>query len=119
MKTYNKNNIPLTKVLREEQTKWEKHLWYDFLSKYPVNFQRQKAIGNYIVDFYCAKACLAVELDGYYHTTETQYREDKNRTDTLNRMNIEVIKFKNSEIESNFEKVCKTIDSVVKYRIEK
>ena len=62
MKAYNRANIPLARVLRKDMTPWERHLWYDFLRGYhPVRFQRQKAIGNYIVDFYCAKACLVIE----------------------------------------------------------
>ena len=58
MKKYNKANIPLAKTLRKNMTPWERKLWYEFLRYYPVRFQRQKAIGNYIADFYCAKARL-------------------------------------------------------------
>ena len=64
MKDYHKDNIPLAKTLRKNMTPWERRLWYDFLRNYPVRFQRQKAIGNYIADFYCAKARLVIELDG-------------------------------------------------------
>ena len=64
MKEYNKDNIPLAKALRKNMTPWERKLWYEFLRNYPMRFQRQKAIGNYIVDFYCAKIGLVVELDG-------------------------------------------------------
>ena len=60
-------------------TPWEKKLWYQFLRDYPVRFQRQKAIGNYIADFYCAKARLIIEVDGkehfekrYMNMTETE-----------------------------------------------
>ncbi|MBR4950722.1 MAG: DUF559 domain-containing protein, partial [Clostridia bacterium] len=42
----------------------EKHLWYDFLQKLPQTVYRQKVIGNYVVDFYCAAAKLVIELDG-------------------------------------------------------
>ena len=69
MKDYNKENIPLAKTLRKNMTPWERKLWYDFLRYYPVRFQRQKAIGNYIADFYCAKARLVIELDGGGHYT--------------------------------------------------
>ena len=51
MKEYNKSNIPLAKALRKNMTPWDRKLWYDFLRAYPVRFQRQKAIGNFIVDF--------------------------------------------------------------------
>ena len=118
MKPYNRANIPLVYNLRKEQTKWEKHLWYDFLNKYPVRFQRQKPISNYIVDFYCATAYLAIELDGEYHNYVEQYRDDKIRTNALNKMNIMVLRFNNSEIENEFDKVCKQIDYVVQKRLE-
>ena len=58
MKDYNKANIPLVKDLRKNTTPWERKLWYELLRNYPVRFQRQKAIGDYIADFYCAKARL-------------------------------------------------------------
>ena len=41
-------------------TPWERKRWFDFLRNYPVRFQRQKAIDNYIADFYCAKARLVI-----------------------------------------------------------
>lgn len=65
-----KHNPALTeraRTLRKQMTPEERHLWYDFLRSYPVRFLRQKVIGNAIVDFYCAKATLAIELDGSQH----------------------------------------------------
>ena len=67
MKAYNKENISLAKALRKNMTPWERKLWYEFLRSYPLRFQRQKAIGNYIADFYCAKARLVLELGGGGH----------------------------------------------------
>lgn len=64
MLKYNKENIDKAKALRENLTPWERKLWCEFLREYSVRFQRQKTIDNYIVDFYCAKARLVIELDG-------------------------------------------------------
>ncbi len=114
MKEYNRQNVPLAKKLRHEQTEWERKLWYCYLSKYPVKFQRQKPIGEHIVDFYCSKAKLAVELDGYYHTTEEQYKKDLQRTKDLEKQGVTVLRFFNREIETEFDAVCRKIDSVVK-----
>ena len=114
MKSYNKDNIPLAKNLRKNMTKEERHLWYDFLRNYPIRFQRQKAIGNYIADFYCAKARLIVELDGSGHYTYSQEEKDKTRTMELEKMNLKVIRFSNIEISHNFYGVCEYIDSVVR-----
>ena len=114
MKTYNKANIPLAKSLRKNMTPWERKLWYDFLRHYPVRFQRQKALGDYIADFYCAKARLVVELDGGGHYESEQSRKDEQRTNNLESMNLTVIRFSNLDIDSNFYGVCEHIDRVVK-----
>ena len=110
MKNYNKNNIPLAKELRKNMTPWERKLWYDFLRAYPIRFQRQKAIGNYIADFYCAKARLVIELDGGGHYTEEQKAKDLLRTDELKAMNLTVLRICNTDIDRNFRGVCEYIN---------
>lgn len=95
-------------------TPWEKRLWYDFLRDYPLRFQKQKPIGNYIVDFYCAKAHLVIELDGGGHYTKKQMEIDRVRTKELESMNLTVIRICNTEIEHNFVGVCEYIDFTVK-----
>ena len=89
-------------------------LWYNYLRSYPVRFQRQKAIGNFIVDFYCAKARLVVELDGSGHYTFFQEEKDKIRTMELEKMNLMVIRFSNIDVSHNFTGVCEYIDYVIK-----
>ena len=89
-------------------------MWYDFLKDYPVQFNRQKNIGNYIVDFYCKQACLAVELDGEYHRDDDAFDSDQTRTAYLEQLGITVIRFKNKEIDDDFSKVCEKIDCRVK-----
>ena len=56
--------IQLARNLRNNVTPQERKLWYLFLSKFPLRFHRQKTIGPYIVDFYCHKAKLVIEIDG-------------------------------------------------------
>ena len=114
------NNLPNNKKLRtnaqnlrRQATKWEKRLWYDYLKGYPVQFNRQKNIGDYIVDFYCKQAKLVVELDGEYHRDEDVFVSDEKRTAYLEQLGITVIRFRNKEIEENFSKVCDKIDAVV------
>lgn len=114
MKDYNKENIPLAKTLRKNMTPQERKLWYDFLRNYPVRVQRQKAIGNYIVDFYCAKARLVIELDGGGHYTAEQTRKDELRTKDLTSMNLTVVRICNLDIDRNFSGVCEYIDLTVK-----
>ena len=86
-KKYNNKITPLAKSLRKNMTKEESHLWYDFLSKHPLKFYRQRAIGRYIVDFYCSKAKLVIELDGSQHGEEEQEKKDNERTKFLGFLN--------------------------------
>ena len=111
---YNKNNIPFARKLRKNMTKEENHLWYDFLRTYPIKFIRQKTIGRYIVDFYCAEAQLAVELDGSQHFLDEQMVRDKERTAYLNEYGITVLRIPNNEVYRNFRGVCAYIDEAVK-----
>ena len=108
---------PLTRAqeLRKNATKEENHLWYDFLRTYPVQFLRQKPFGPYIVDFYCHKAKLAIELDGSQHYEGNGPEQDKIRTAYLQEVEkIRVLRFTNLEIKQNFEGVCAAIDRQVR-----
>ena len=95
-------------------TKEERHLWYDFLRDYPIYFKRQKVIGNYIVDFYCAKAKLILELDGSQHFEDENIEKDKQRTEFLESYGLKVVRIPNNEVNNNFRGVCEYIDLLVK-----
>ena len=94
-------------------TPWERKLWFQFLRSYPLRFQRQKAIGNYIADFYCAKARLVIELDGGGHYTAEAAERDAARTAELEKMNLRVVRICNTDIDRNFAGVCAYIDIAV------
>ena len=104
---HNKNIVAFAKELRKNMTKEEKHLWYDFLRNYPIKFTRQKVLGKYIADFYCAKANIVVELDGSQHYEDMGLVKDENRTKYLNQYGITVIRISNLD-------VCAHIDDAVK-----
>ena len=110
---YNKKLKENSRILRKEMTPQEKHLWYDFLKNYPIRFNRQRSIGNYIVDFYSSKAKLVIEVDGSQHYEDKIKQEDEERTCEINRYGIDVIRFSNYDINTNFEGVCMEIDRVV------
>ena len=114
---YNKKNIERAKSLRREATPQENHLWYDFLSKYEMRFQRQKAIDNFIADFYCHKAKLVIEIDGSQHYTEEGEKRDEFRTEILEGYDLRVIRFTNRQVNTNFKGVCAYIDMVVKWEV--
>ena len=111
---HNKDILPFARQLRKNMTKEERHLWYDFLRTYPVKFLRQKIVGRYILDFYCAEAQLAIELDGSQHFTEKQITSDRERTAYLKEFGITVLRIPNNEIFKNFRGVCECIDGSVK-----
>ena len=111
---HNKGIVPAAKMLRKNMTKEEKHLWYDFLRTYPVRFSRQKVLGAYIADFYCAEAKLVIELDGSGHYTEEGAQHDEERTAFLEGYGLTVVRIPNTEIQQNFRGVCAYIDDLVK-----
>ena len=115
-----KRNLNLSdraKDLRKNMTKQEKHLWYDFLSKHEVRWYKQRIIDNYIVDFYCSRAKLVIELDGSQHDTKDGIEYDNERTNVLREYGIEVIRFSNNEIDTCFDGVCLKIEEIVKKRL--
>ena len=114
---YNAQNVKKAQALRRNATPQEKRLWYDFLAKYYVRFQRQKAIDNFIVDFYCHKAKLVVEIDGSQHYSDQGEQNDKLRTEILEGYDLKVIRFSNLDILDNFQGVCERIDEIVKERL--
>ena len=94
---HNKNLTVLSQKLRKEMTKEEKKLWYQFLRHYPTQFKRQVTCGDYILDFYCPSAKLAIELDGYYHSVTKIAESDKIRTEYLNSRGVQVLRFPNRD----------------------
>ena len=93
-------------TLRVNMTKEEKHLWYDFLKKLPVNVNRQKNIGSYIVDFYISACRIVIEIDGRQHGEPENRAADRARDDTLYKLGITVLRYTNKQINQNFRGVC-------------
>ncbi len=104
--------------LRRQMTKEERHLWYDFLKTYPVQFKRQYSIGAYIVDFYCFHARLIIELDGSQHYEPEAMEYDRMRSEYLQKQDFLVLRFSNSDVMTQFRAVCETIDTAVKNRVQ-
>ena len=105
----NKHLTDISKSLRKNMTPEERHLWYDFLKKLPITINRQKVIGKYVVDFYCASAKIAIELDGSQHYTESATAKDNERDKYLNDFGIKVLRYSNYEFNKNFNGVCDDI----------
>ena len=102
---------------RKNMPPGERHLWYDCLKPSKFKFVRQKRLGNYIVDFYCHAARLAIELDGKQHYTEEARLYDANRTKELERHGILVIRYTNQQIFQYFDAIKEEIERITKERI--
>ena len=108
-KTNNSKLTGISKVLRKNMTKEEKHLWYDFLKHIPQTVNRQKVIGKYVVDFYCASAKLVIEIDGSQHYEEKGKQIDRERDLYLNTLGITVLRYSNIDIQNRFDVICADI----------
>ena len=106
---HNKSYVPLAQQLRKEMTPEEKHLWYDFLKKLPCTVNRQKNIGNYIVDFHIASKNIVIEIDGLQHDMPKHNEKDSERDFELSKLGIKVLRYTNKSINNNFKDVCDDI----------
>ena len=112
----NENLLVNARNLRRNMTKEERHLWYDCLRFCRPRFRRQEIIGNYIADFYCSQAKLVVELDGSQHYEPMESEKDRIRTLYLEAQGIQVLRFSNTDVLKQFERVCAEIDRIAKSR---
>ena len=95
-------------------TPQERKLWYMFLRDYPVKIYKQRIIDSFIVDFYCAKAKLVIELDGSQHYTNQGLAHDRERSAMLQKYQLQVIRFNNLEVDQQFQAVCVMIDRTIR-----
>ena len=84
-----------------------------------LKFSKQKPIGDYILDFYCHKIKLAIELDGDQHFYDRGKIKDRKRSDALEKLGIMILRFPNNEIYKNKEAVLERIFMVVDERLQK
>ena len=112
------NNLPEMKPfrrkLRKNMTAAEVALWLMIKNKQldGERFLRQYSIGHFVIDFYCPKYKLAVELDGEVHFTEEAAAYDAKRTAYLNSVGVQVVRFENFEV---FQYPTRTLDEIRKY----
>ena len=102
----------LARQLRKNQTPAEVLLWSTLRSRQlsEYKFRRQHPVGNYILDFYCSEAELAIEIDGGQHADEKECQRDNERTAILNDLGIQVVRFWNHEVLENLDYVVDVID---------
>ena len=106
---HNKKLVPFAKDLRNNMTNAERKLWYLFLKRLPLTVNRQKNIGNYIIDFYIHSHNLAIEIDGRQHKLSENRTSDNERDSELWALGITVLRYSNQDIDRNFHAVCEDI----------
>lgn len=113
---YDRSKQDYVKSNRANMNDVERKIWYLFLNKRPLwyKFLRQKPLWPFIVDFYCSKLMLVIEIDWSSH--DWRDVEDANRTDYLNNLRIIVIRYRNNQITYSFNEICKDISQTMKYR---
>lgn len=116
--TETRQHYDYAKTLRRNMTKQECILWFHYLQKYPVRIRRQACIGPYIVDFYCAKARLIIEIDGSQHYEPEEKAKDKERTAYLESLGYKVIRLSNLDVTTRLAMVGEYIDREIRKRME-
>ena len=110
--TVTKEKLQRAKELRRDMTPAEKILWQELrANKLGVHFRRQQVIAGFIVDFYCHKAGLVVEVDGDIH--DLQQEEDARREKVLRVMGLRVVRFGNEEVVRDLSAVAGKIRKLV------
>ena len=110
--TVTKEKLQRAKELRRDMTPAEKILWQELRgNKLGVHFRRQQVIAGFIVDFYCHKAGLVLEVDGDIH--DLQQEEDARREKVLREMRLRIVRFGNDEVLMDLAGVVRRIQEVV------
>ena len=115
MLPYNRNLKQPSRQLRADMTEPERYLWAKIRRKQLKGYQfyRQKPIGDYIVDFYCPRAKLVVEVDGGHHSSDEAAKNDRTRDEYLGSLDLRVLRFANAEVLRNIEGVVESIEGEV------
>jgi len=113
---YNPKLKELARKLRNNSTKSEIKLWQCLKGKKMMGyvFNRQKPINNIIVDFFCNKLKLVIELDGYTHTFEEIAIKDKLKEEKLQALGISVLRFWDEDVAKDLEGVLKVIQDFIR-----
>lgn len=112
---YNPNLKLLARKLRKNMTFGEVLLWNELKKNKLLgfDFDRQRCIDNYIVDFYCKELMLVIEIDGRYHNNEASLLKDNLRQVTMENLGVRFLRFSETEMKSDMENVLRTIESKI------
>jgi very-short-patch-repair endonuclease len=109
-----KEKLQRAKELRRDMTPAEKILWQKLRgNKLGAHFRRQQVIAGFIVDFYCHKADLVIELDGSVHEGDEQKESDAERNKVLSKMGLRVVRFVNEDVIRNLPTILRRIRELI------
>ena len=107
-----KEKVERSRELRREMTPAEKRLWQEVRAKkLGIRFRRQQIIAGFIVDFYCHKAALVVEVDGDIH--DLRQEEDTRREKVLGEMGLTMVRFRNEDVIQDLPTVVGRIRNLI------
>ncbi len=115
MLPYNENLKQPSKQLRENMTDAERRLWAKIRMKQLKGYQfyRQKPIGDYIVDFFCPRVKLVIEVDGSQHFADEMTEYDRIRNEYLSSLGLRVLRFTNADVLAHIESVVERIEEEI------
>tara|TARA_R110001592_G_scaffold28481_1_gene104477 strand:+ start:1081 stop:1470 length:390 start_codon:yes stop_codon:yes gene_type:complete len=116
---YNPKLKELAKKLRKNMTLSEVLLWDELKQKkmFGYDFDRQRPIDNFIVDFYCKDLQLAIEVDGFSHEVEGAFDKDVVRQERLESLGVKFLRFEDSEVKKDMNNVLRTIEGWIKDKV--
>ena len=116
MLPYNGNLKQLSRELRKNMTDAERHLWAKIRMKQlkGTQFYRQKPIGDYIVDFFCPRAKLVIEIDGSQHFSDEMTEYDRIRDEHMGSLGLRVLRFTNTDVLTHTDGVVERIEEEIR-----
>jgi very-short-patch-repair endonuclease len=112
---YNPKLKVLARKLRKDMTFGEVLLWNELKNDmfWGFDFDRQRCIDNYIVDFYCKELLLAIEVDGMSHNHEEAFLKDESRQQKLERLGVRFLRFSEAEMKNDMLNVIRAIEGKI------
>lgn len=104
--------------LRKNMTKWEIRLWNDLKQKKMLGYkvQRQYGVNNYVIDFYCPKLKVGIEVDGEIHFKYGRRIQDHKKDELLNELGIRVIRISTIDMEEDYESIVVHLEDLFQKR---
>jgi len=114
---YDRRLTDCAKDHRKQPTKAESLFWWIVRNRriWWYKFKREKAIWEFILDFYCSELLLWIEIDGWYHNETQDYDEERSKW-LCDNHNIKIVRFTNDEVENNLNWVAEYMEEIVKDR---